>query len=142
MELGPTLANDDIAGDHVLAAEALHAQALALTVTAVAGRTATFFVRHNSVLLCYLLPLRARDVVDAQPGEVLAVPAAAAIPLLGLVLPHEDLGATALLDHRRLDDCTLDGRLADLRLAVIGDEQQHVGQVDRLALGLGQPFDV
>src|SRR5204862_7513929 len=42
--LGAALAHNDVAGAHILAAELLHAEALALTVAAVAGRAACFLM--------------------------------------------------------------------------------------------------
>src|SRR5947209_15327576 len=49
--LGAALTHDDVAGAHGLAAELLHAKALALTVAAVAGRAACFFMCHVELLL-------------------------------------------------------------------------------------------
>src|SRR5580658_4181931 len=46
MPLRATLTNEDIAGAAALAAEQLHAQALAGRVTAVARRSACFFMCH------------------------------------------------------------------------------------------------
>src|SRR5262245_66126506 len=48
MEGGAALAHDDVAGRHDLAAEALHAQALARRVAAVAGAAACFLVCHSA----------------------------------------------------------------------------------------------
>jgi hypothetical protein len=50
VKLGAALPDDDVAGNDMLAAKPLYAQALALTVTTVAGRPATFFVRHFVLL--------------------------------------------------------------------------------------------
>ncbi len=47
MEMGATLANDDVAGDDVLAAVALHAQSLSMRVAAVTGGAKTFFMSHE-----------------------------------------------------------------------------------------------
>lgn len=47
MEVGATLANDDIAGDDVLATEALHAKSLGMRVAAVTGGAKTFFMSHE-----------------------------------------------------------------------------------------------
>src|SRR5438552_13608050 len=44
------LAHDDVAGAHGLAAELLHAEALALAVAAVAGRAACFLMCHVELL--------------------------------------------------------------------------------------------
>src|SRR3954470_19843400 len=48
--LGAALAHDDIAGANGFAAELLHAEALALTVAAVAGRAACFLMCHVELL--------------------------------------------------------------------------------------------
>src|SRR3954454_10279050 len=49
--LRAALTHDDVAGANGLAAELLHAEALALTVAAVAGRAACFFMCHVELLL-------------------------------------------------------------------------------------------
>src|SRR6476646_5983627 len=49
--LGAALTHDDVAGAHGLAAELLHAEALALTVAAVAGRAACLLMCHVELLL-------------------------------------------------------------------------------------------
>jgi hypothetical protein len=46
MEMGSTLANNDVTRDHIFAAEALNAEALCVTITSVFGGAATFFVCH------------------------------------------------------------------------------------------------
>src|SRR5690606_2427822 len=46
--LGAALTHDDVAGLDGLAAEQLHAKAFTFGVAAVAGRTASFFVCHES----------------------------------------------------------------------------------------------
>src|SRR6476646_10259569 len=48
--LGAALTHDDVAGARLLAAEQLHAEALALTVAAVAGRAACFLMCHVELL--------------------------------------------------------------------------------------------
>src|SRR5690348_14563663 len=48
--LGAALAHDDVAGEHSLTAELLHAEALALAVAAVAGRAACFLMCHAGLL--------------------------------------------------------------------------------------------
>ena len=47
MEVGATLANDDVAGDDVFATEALHAKSLGMRVAAVTGGAKTFFMSHE-----------------------------------------------------------------------------------------------
>ena len=48
--LRAALTNDDVAGARALAAEELHAQALAFTVATVAAGTACFFMCHDELL--------------------------------------------------------------------------------------------
>src|SRR5678815_5011797 len=48
--LRTALTHDDVAGEDSLSAELLHAEALALTVAAVAGRTACFLMCHVELL--------------------------------------------------------------------------------------------
>src|SRR5690606_30671981 len=48
MPLGAALTNEDVAGEHGLAAELLHAKASAIGIAAVARRTASFLVCHVS----------------------------------------------------------------------------------------------
>ena len=47
MELRAALTNDDVAGDDVLATEALHAKSLGMRVAAVTGGAKTFFMSHE-----------------------------------------------------------------------------------------------
>jgi hypothetical protein len=49
MPSGAALAGNNVAGNALLVAEHLHAQALACRVAAVPGRSACFFVSHNPV---------------------------------------------------------------------------------------------
>ena len=47
VELGATLAHDDVAGDNSLATELLHAEALAAGIATVTNGTLTFLMCHN-----------------------------------------------------------------------------------------------
>ena len=47
VELGATLANNDVAGDNSLATELLHAEALAAGIATVTNGTLTFLMCHN-----------------------------------------------------------------------------------------------
>jgi hypothetical protein len=47
MVLRAALANDDVAGDHLLAAELLDAETAPVGIAAVAGRTACLLVSHS-----------------------------------------------------------------------------------------------
>ncbi len=49
MIFGATLADDDVAGDHMLAAELLDAPALTVAVTAVATTALAFLVCHDPI---------------------------------------------------------------------------------------------
>src|SRR5690606_23637974 len=61
VHLGPALTDNDVAADHVLTAELLHAEATAGRVATVAGRTACF-------LMCHLeLPLTSRRRASWPP---------------------------------------------------------------------------
>src|SRR5690554_3336101 len=46
VELRPPLTNQDVAGEHALTTEALHAQVLRIRVPAVAARTDAFLMSH------------------------------------------------------------------------------------------------
>src|SRR6185503_5220814 len=50
MPFGAALTHDAVDGAHALAAELLHAEALALTVAAVAGRPACLLMCHDEIL--------------------------------------------------------------------------------------------
>src|SRR5262249_9762793 len=52
---GAALTHDDVAGEDSLSAELLHAEALALTVAAVAGRAACFLMCHVELLRLWRL---------------------------------------------------------------------------------------
>jgi hypothetical protein len=59
MPFGPALARNNVAGDTLLPAEQLDAEALAGRVAPVARRSACFFVSHGrypDLLLCTLIP--------------------------------------------------------------------------------------
>src|SRR3954464_11206223 len=67
--LGAALAHDDVAGANSLAAELLHAEALALTVAAVAGRAACFLMCHAGLLLRrFLGAALSRCSIFCRPG--------------------------------------------------------------------------
>src|SRR3569623_2733083 len=53
IDAGPALAHDDVAADHFLAAELLHAEATAGRITTVARATACFLVCHCELLRTY-----------------------------------------------------------------------------------------
>jgi hypothetical protein len=48
MELGSTLAHDDLAGGNELSAEALHAETLGYRLTAVLGASSTFLMWEST----------------------------------------------------------------------------------------------
>ncbi len=47
MEVGATLANNDVAGDNVLATIALHAKSLRMRIATITGGAKTFFMSHE-----------------------------------------------------------------------------------------------
>ena len=97
MEVGAALANDDLAGVDQLTAEALHAEALGVGITAVARGA-------GALLVCHVVSPSAVcggvDAGDAQPGVLLAV--ALARVLTGLVLELVDADLRALLQAEDL----------------------------------------
>src|SRR5207244_6080067 len=106
---GAALAHDDGARAHSLPVRALDAQHLGLAVTPVARGAYAFLMCHNFVLSAVRGRFYPRapipdpqlyaDVRYREPGEALAVAGLAAVPLLGLVLEHDQLAAIVLADH-------------------------------------------
>ena len=111
--LGAALADQDVAGDHRLAAELLHAEPPALAVAAVAGRAACLLVCHRACSFRSPGPARppprpaprrrpglglrlgglgaaGEDVGDADPGQVLPVAALALRRMLAPPLLERD----------------------------------------------------
>src|SRR5215212_11532564 len=86
MEVGATLADDDLAGIDQLAAETLDAEPLRVRITAVSGGRRALLVCHSSAL--------ALDPGDPDLGVALAV--TLTLPVSGLVLVLEDSNLLAL----------------------------------------------
>jgi hypothetical protein len=136
--LRTTLAHDDITRDNVLTTVALDAQALGITVTAVAGRTSTFLMSHDDLLLLFLSVHL--NSINPQPCVLLPVTLAAAIALARPVLPDKDLLSLVLFDDRRCHGSARNGGLADLDIVAICHKQDIV-QNDLLTDFVGQLFD-
>src|SRR6478752_704457 len=124
VEVGATLADDDLAGLHDLAAEALHAEALGVRVTTVASRARSLFVCHVSCSSAVLL-----DAGDLDARELLTVALALLVPGLVLELLDHDLRAAEVVQ-----DLSRDRDLRE-RLGVGGDlvavDEEDGGQLDR-----------
>jgi hypothetical protein len=133
-----TLAQDYITRDDVLTTVALDAQALGIAVTAVAGRTSTFLMRHDTLLLLFLSVYL--NSVNSQPCVLLPVTLTAAIALARPVLPDKDLLSLVLFDDRCCHGSARDGGLADLDIVTICQKQDIV-QNDLLTDFAGQLFD-
>src|SRR4051812_10952401 len=84
MDDRPLLPHEDVAGDHLLAAETLDATHLRAGIAAVARSALSFFVSHLGS------SLRA-DAGDLDRGERLAVTGLAAVPLAAAVLVDDEL---------------------------------------------------
>ena len=89
MEVGATLANDDVAGDDMLAAIALHAEALRAGVTTITGRTKTFFMCHFLYLPSVLFGPLFADALNLDASEVLTMTAKLLVVLALLELEDE-----------------------------------------------------
>src|SRR5215472_468057 len=101
MKLGAALAQDDVARQHDLAAEALHAQALAGAVAPVAGTAACFLMCHGSCSLgLRRLGAVGQDLVDPHHRELLAMAALAPVVMAPALLEDDDLVGLALLEQR------------------------------------------
>src|SRR4029079_12313801 len=88
--LGAALTHDDVAGEDSLSAALLHAEALALTVAAVAGRAACFLMCHVELLLRRFLGCGlSRCSIFCRPG-------------FGLRLGRSGLLRRSLVTTRRL----------------------------------------
>src|SRR5690606_24383004 len=124
------LADDDGAGVHDTAVEHLHAEALALGITAVPGGTAALGLRHGSAL---------RDLGDLDGVVLLAVTPAATVVCLVLAGEPRALRALRLAQHL--------GGPAGLGALIRGGAdgvavgQQH-GRERHVALGGTQALDL
>ena len=121
--LRATLADDDVAGNDLLAAELLHATVLRIAVAAVSRRADALFMCHLKV------PLSERDVADADFREALPMTLLLRVILAPLHFEDDDLLVPAVLDdlsgHRR----SLERRHADERIVAIR-AKNHVAERD------------
>src|SRR5689334_20282080 len=92
--------------------------------------------------LCAIVFLSAplRDLGHAHGGDRLPVSVTAAVVLPPLLLVHEHLPRTTLLDDLSAHARAVDERRADAHRAVPAREQ-HLGELDRRADVAGEPLD-
>src|SRR5262245_31112244 len=117
MERGSALADQDVAGDDLLAAELLDAEALALGVAAVTSLAACFFLCHGT---CAGL---AHDLLDLDLREILTVTLFLVRILAAAVLDDADLLAAAVAHDFRRDLAAGHRRRAELVLVAVGDHE-------------------
>src|SRR5690606_1470400 len=126
VEVGAALADDNLAGVDLLAAETLDAKSLGVGVTTVAGGACALLMCH---VLCLFWLLDAGDL-DAR--ELLAVALTLLVAGLVLVLLDDELRAAEVADD-------LGGDLDLGQLVGVGGhrgavDEEHCGQLDLLAL--------
>jgi hypothetical protein len=114
LELGATLADDDIARSYLFATELFHAQSLGMTVSPVSAAAATLFVSHS-------LTLTFHNLVNHQTRISLAMAFSTAITLSGVHLKDVNLGTFFLPQDRCLYLGPFKHRLADLHIFAVGD---------------------
>lgn len=142
---GAALADDDIAGDDLLTAEFLDAEAFAAAVTTVLDGTLTFLVSHISEesgggeRACE--PGSGRDGFDADAGEGAAVALGAVVTFAALVFEVGDFVCAELIDHGGLDGRSADFGVADAHVAVVSVEENFF-EADGAADGGIEFFDV
>src|SRR3546814_6242309 len=95
MELGATLANDDVAGFDRLAAIHLHAEVLRVGVAAVARGTYALFMCHD----CFSLFVATGNAGDLDFGVVLTVTHLLAVVLAAAELDDAHLVGAAVADE-------------------------------------------
>ena len=132
LHLGAALADDDVAGQHVFAAELLHAEAASGGVAPVAGRAARLLVCHGWVSW-----LRGGggggDARDPQHGDALAVAVAAAAVLAAALLEDDHRRQPVLGHHRGGHGRTRNRGRADGQAALAATDREHVGEGDGAA---------
>ncbi len=131
VHLGAALADQDVAGQNSLAAEALHAQTLAVGVAAVTSAAAC--------LLCAMLLLpesnglaesAGREIGDLHFREGLTMVLATQIVLAPAELHDRYLLALAVADDRGGHLAALEQRGAQLHVGAVAHEQ-HLAELDR-----------
>ena len=128
VHLGAALADQDVARQDLLAAEALHAQPLAAGIAAVARGAACFLVCHRTAPVALL----GDDLFDLDHRQVLTMTVLAPRVLAAALLEDDQVRPARLLDDRAHDLGAGNGRRADL----VADHQ-HVGELD-LGAGLAR----
>src|SRR5262249_48086006 len=123
------LSHQDASGVDVLAAEDLHAAALGVRITTVAGGAAAFFVCHGLAL----------NGGNREGSKVLPVPVLALVTLAALELEHHEPLAAVLGDDLRLHLGALHERRAELR--AIAAEEEDVREFDLVARAPGKELD-
>src|SRR5690606_10674017 len=120
---GAGLANDDLAGVHHLAAEALDAEPLGIGVPTVTGR-------GRALLVCHVSSSSAVDPGDLDLGVLLTVPLALAVTGLVLELDDPDLRTLAGSDH-------LCGHRSGIELGLVAGDVVTVDEQQRLQRDAG-----
>src|SRR5688572_20514297 len=120
MPLRSALADNDVAGDHALAAELLDAAVFRIAVAPVSRRADAFLMSHMAA------SLSERDVRDADFGEALPVPLLAGVVLPALELEDDDLLAAAVLDDLAGHLGTGQRRNAGVHGAAVGAEENVI----------------
>src|SRR6478672_4894281 len=131
MELGATLADDDVAGFDRLATIDLHAEVLRVGVATVARGTYALFMCHGC---SPLLLVATGDAGDLDFGVVLPVAHLLAMVLAATELDDADLVGAAVADDLGADGGALQ-RIADLDAVGIAEHQDVVE--GELAAGFG-----
>lgn len=123
MDVGASLAHQNIASQYRLAIELLDAEPFGLAIPAESTAAACFLMRHvEPPLVCY-------NLVNRQSRVRLPMPPFATITNLGFVLEYDDFLVPILTEDGRLDLGPFDPGLTHRYLVVIGNHQ-HVIQLD------------
>src|SRR5579863_389258 len=126
--LRAALADDDVAGQHLLAPKALHAEALGVGIAAVLGTAACLFVCHDSILKM-MGASAAADLGHLHFGEGLAVRLLPQVVRAALELHHRHFRAPAVAHDGREHLAALERGTADLDLGPLAD-QEHFAKFD------------
>src|SRR5690348_15210964 len=133
MELGATLAHDDIAGFDGLPAVELDAQVFRIRIAAVARRTYALFVCHDGLLLALALAATGDtadlDLADFDLGVMLPVAHLLAMVLAAAELDDAHLVMATVAAHLGGDAGARDGRRADGDVLTVADHQ-HLFELD------------
>ncbi len=121
MDLGASLANENVTGENELTVSTFYAESSGFGVTTVFSRAYTFLMSHS-----YCTSRLCIDCGDDDLGVRLSVTDASAISFLCFVLEDTDLLAFAVLFQFGFDDGTIDVGSSGFDLAVIGHEQNLV----------------